>query len=74
VKPVFGTLAPDIEVMQRKTADGTRTIFILINHGKQPREVPLPVPLRDVLANNRAVQSVTLGPQDVAVLEESHAH
>jgi beta-galactosidase len=49
-------------------------VFILINHGKQTRSVALPATMHDVLAGNRAIQSVTLASQGVAVLEESHAH
>ena len=70
----FGPLPPDVELMRRQTGDGDRVVFILINHGKQPRAVLLPTTLHDVLSSNRAVQSVTLAPEGVAVLEESHAH
>jgi beta-galactosidase len=66
----FGPLPPDVEVM-RRTAD-RHDVFILINHGKQTRSMPLPATMRDVLAGNRAVKDVTLAAQGVAVLEESH--
>ena len=68
----FGPLPPDVEVT-RRVADN-HDVFILINHGKQTRSVALPTTMHDVLAGNRAIQSVTLASQGVAVLEESHAH
>ncbi len=74
VTPAFGPLPPDVEIMRRQTASADRVVFILINHGKQTRAVTLRAALRDVLSNNRSVQSVALAPQGVAVLQESHAH
>jgi beta-galactosidase len=72
VPSLFGPLPPDIEVTRRRSDD--HEVFILINHGKQTRSVNLPATMQDVLAGNRALQSVTLASQGVAVLEESHAH
>ena len=68
----FGPLPPDVEVTRRVADD--RTVFILVNHGKLTRTLTLPATLRDVLANNNPVQSLTLTSQGVAVLEELHAH
>jgi beta-galactosidase len=72
VASTFGPLPPDVEVTRRVADD--HTVFILINHGKQPRTLALPGGMRDILADNRIVQSLTLASQGVAVLEESHAH
>ena len=68
----FGPLPPDVEVTRRVADD--HTVFILINHGKQARTLALPTGMRDILADGRNIQSLTLTPQGVAVLEEPHAH
>ena len=72
VSSTFGPLPEDVEVTRRVAAD--RTVFILINHGKQARTLTLPARMRDILAGNQTIQSLTLASQGVAVLEESHAH
>jgi beta-galactosidase len=72
VTSAFGPLPVDVEVTRRHSAD--HDIFILINHGKQTRSIDLPATMHDVLAGKRALRSVTLASQGVAVLEESHAH
>ena len=72
VRSTFGPLPQDVEVTRRIAAD--HTVYILINHGKQARTLTLPTTMHDILAENRAVQSVTLASQGVAVLEELHAH
>jgi beta-galactosidase len=72
VNASFGPLPPDVEVTRRRSDN--HDVFILINHGKQTRSVDLPATMHDVLAGKRALQSVTLASQGVAVLEESHAH
>ena len=72
VSSTFGPLPPDVEETRRVASD--RTVYILINHGKQARSLTLPTTLHDVLAGNRAIQSITLASQGVAVLEELHAH
>jgi beta-galactosidase len=72
VSSTFGPLPPDVEETRRVASD--RTVYILINHGKQARSLTLPTTLHDVLAGNRAIQSITLAAQGVAVLEELHAH
>ena len=71
VAPWFGPLPPEVEVA-RRTAAG-HAVFILINHGKSPCTFDLPRALHDVLASDRAVGSVTLAAQGVAVLEDSYA-
>ena len=72
VSSTFGPLPEDVEVTRRVASD--RTVFILINHGKQARTLTLPARMRDILAGNQTIQSLTLASQGVAVLEESHAH
>lgn len=56
----------DVELMTRE-GEG-RSVFILINHSREPREVALPQAMRDVLRGG-TLRSVTLAPLDVAVLE-----
>ena len=72
VGSTFGPLPPDVEVTRRVADD--HTVFILINHGKQARTLALPTGMRDILADGQNIQSLTLTPQGVAVLEEPHAH
>ena len=72
VGSTFGPLPPDVEVTRRVADD--HTVFILINHGKQAQTLALPTGMRDILADGRNIQSLTLTPQGVAVLEEPHAH
>ena len=72
VSSTFGPLPEDVEVTRRVASD--RTVFILINHGKQARTLTLPARMRNILAGNHTIQSLTLASQGVAVLEESHAH
>jgi beta-galactosidase len=56
----------DVELMTRE-GEG-REIVILVNHGREPREVALPAAMTDVLAGGR-VAKVTLAAEGVAVLQ-----
>jgi beta-galactosidase len=74
VNPEFGAAPDGLEVCRR--VDGGRTVFVLINHrlaGKDPGSlrVTLPSAMKDVFNGGRAVTSVDLGPQGVAVVESS---
>jgi len=71
VVPWFGPLPPNVEAMRRVGPGKDAVIFI--NHGTVPSKIELPRPMRDVLHDNKEVRAVTLGGQDVAVLEEPHA-
>ncbi len=56
------------EGVERMTRTGKdREITILVNHGKTPRTIALPTPLRDVLKGG-TVSEVALGAYGVAVL------
>ncbi|MBW4331765.1 beta-galactosidase [Stakelama sp. CBK3Z-3] len=67
VKPDFAV--PDhVELMTRR-GDGRR-IVILINHGRDERNVTLPETMRDLL-NGGATEAVGLKPEGVAVLERA---
>jgi beta-galactosidase len=57
---------PDVELMTREGAG--RRIVILINHGRTPQHVPLPVPMTDIL-NDGTTRAVDLAPEGVAVLQ-----
>ncbi|MBJ6123424.1 beta-galactosidase [Sphingomonas mollis] len=56
----------DVELMTRTGKD--REIVILINHGREPRDVALPGAMTDILAGGRKT-ALTLAPEGVAVLE-----
>jgi beta-galactosidase len=56
----------DVELMTREGHG--RRITILINHGRTPQHVPLPIAMRDVL-NGGTTQAVDLAAEDVAVLQ-----
>jgi len=56
----------DVELMTREGED--REIVILVNHGRETREVSLPAAMTDVLAGGR-VAKVTLAAEGVAVLQ-----
>jgi beta-galactosidase len=72
VASTFGPLPENVEVTRRVAAD--RTVYILINHGKQVRTLTLPGTMYDILADKRAIRNISLASQGVAVLEELHAH
>lgn len=57
----------DVEVCVR--GDATHRVTILINHSAQPQTVPLPSPMRAVLAGGDAEDTVSLSPYGVAVLD-----
>jgi beta-galactosidase len=56
----------DVELMTREGKG--RRIVILVNHGRETRDVALPETMRDVLGSGK-VTSVTLAGEGVAVLE-----
>ena len=58
----------DVELMTRE-GEG-REIVILVNHGREPREVTLPAAMTDVLGGDR-VAKVTLAAEGVAVLSRN---
>jgi beta-galactosidase len=60
------TTPADVELMTREGQG--RRITILINHGRMPHHVPLPVAMRDVL-NGGTTQAVDLAAEGVAVLQ-----
>jgi beta-galactosidase len=67
VQPVFGAAPEGVEVCRRIGA--SREIFILIDHNAAAVDVRLPRPMLDILGDGRAVESVHLAPQGVAVLQ-----
>ena len=58
----------NVELMTRE-GEG-REIVILVNHGREPREVTLPAAMTDVLGGDR-VAKVTLAAEGVAVLSRN---
>jgi beta-galactosidase len=62
------TLPEDVEIM-RRAGDG-REVLIVINHGRETRNVTLPAPMRDVLGGG-STSAVTLAPEGVAVLQRT---
>lgn len=56
----------DVELMTRE--GGGKRIVILVNHGREVREVTLPAAMTDVLAGSQ-VNKVTLAGEGVAVLQ-----
>ncbi|MEH3158110.1 MAG: beta-galactosidase [Sphingomonas taxi] len=63
--PMLDTLPEGVERMVRTGAG--RQVTILVNHGRTPRTIPLPQPMRDVLGTGTTRQ-VSLGAYGVAVL------
>ena len=67
VVPEFPAVPASIEVCRR--VNGSRNVFILINHGSSPAQIVLPSTMHDVLHELRNVATIDLDPQGVAVLE-----
>jgi beta-galactosidase len=72
VEPEFGVVPAGVEVCRR--VDEKHAVFVLINHnlseeGGTAAHVKLPAPMKDLLHDGRAVTSVDLAPQGVAVVE-----
>ena len=67
VQPAFGPAPDGVEVC-RRSGPG-RDVFILINHTARAVDVRLPRPMLDILVDGRAVDSIHLPPQGVAVLQ-----
>jgi beta-galactosidase len=59
-------LPPDVELMTREGQG--RSVFILINHGRENRVVTLPKAMADVLEGGRKTR-ITLEPEGVSVLQ-----
>lgn len=66
VKPQFAELPAQVEVCRR--SDAQKTMFIVINHGSTPAEIPLTAPMRDLLQDGKSVNHLHLAAQGVAVL------
>jgi beta-galactosidase len=67
VGPVLPGLPAGVQARARRTGDGTA--YVLLNHGAEAADVPLPEPMRDVLSGgDTPVVSVRLDPYGVAVL------
>lgn len=67
IEPTFGPLPAGVDVMRRRGAG--RDVFVLINHARDPRRVDLPERMRSVLEGGEVRDTLELGPQGVAVLE-----
>lgn len=67
LQPAFGPVPDDVEVSRRSA--GSRDVFILVNLGREERQVPLSKPMKRVLAYGEAVNTVTLPPYGVEVLD-----
>jgi len=67
IAPMMTGVPKDVEMCQR--SKGEQKVYIIINHGKETREVVLPRPMKDVLRDGM-VSSVKLTPRDVAVVAE----
>jgi beta-galactosidase len=68
VRPAFGPIPADVDVMRRRGAG--RDVFVVINHARESRRVTLPTPMREVLGGREIQSSLQLAPQDIAVLEQ----
>jgi len=66
IRPILAGVPEPVEVMER-TGQGRR-VLVLINHGDLPAEVPLPIPLTDVLTRT-PVKAAHIPAHDVLVLE-----
>ena len=67
ITPLIANVPDDVEVSERTNDD--RKVFVLINFGKQQREIPLPHTMQSLL-DDKPVRSVTLAQYGVAVLED----
>jgi beta-galactosidase len=63
----FGPVPEGVEVSER--SGGGKDVFILINLSKEQKQVPLPKPMKRVLASGESVTSVTLPQYGVEVLQ-----
>ncbi len=70
VRSSFGVLPSGVELMRRVGAG--REVVIIINHGETARTVRLPFEMHDVLHLGRAVRTLTLRAQGVAVLARAY--
>jgi len=68
VRPVFGPLPEGVEVCRRVA--NQRTVFILLNHARQPVQVSLPHPMQAEITTNGEVSAITLPAFGVEVLED----
>jgi beta-galactosidase GanA len=68
----FGTIPQGVEVCRR--IDGSRSVFVIINHGRTKASMVIPAGAHDALQGGREeTASIGLEPQGVAVIEsESH--
>jgi len=67
VRPVFSPLPEGVEVCRRVA--NQRTVFILLNHTRQPVQVPLPHPMHAEITTSGEVSAITLPAYGVEVLE-----
>jgi beta-galactosidase len=66
IRPILETPA-DVEAGMRVAPDGKR-IYILVNHRREERLVPLPWPAREHLAGQSVADELKLAPYGVAIL------
>ena len=69
VTPAFGPVPDGVEVSRR--IGGGKQVFILINYAQEQRQVPLPRPMKALLAN-RQVDKIDLQPYGVEILVDAH--
>jgi beta-galactosidase len=66
VNAAFGPVPDPVEVCLRTGAG--KQVFLLINHGQQSEEVPLPGTFRRVLEGRQAAGKLVLRPREVELL------
>ncbi len=67
-EPLLASIPADVEVMERTSPQ--HHVWIIENHGQEPRHVDLAQPANNLLASQpTAVKSIDLEPHGVAVLE-----
>jgi beta-galactosidase len=66
IEAEFPAVPSGVEVCRRM--DNSHTVFVLINHGEAETQIALPSAMHDILRDGRAITSVDLPPQGVAVL------
>jgi len=71
VKPAFGPVPEGVEVCRR--VRGSKEVFIVINHAKEPTNITLPRKLWDVLHDGSPTTTLMLAAQDIAVLTDGES-
>jgi beta-galactosidase len=70
VRPALGPVPEGVEVCRR--TNGSRDVFILVNHTRAPQRVSLPGPMQAVLRGGGEISVLELAPRDAEVLKAGH--